>query len=398
MGLGRLVGGVVTVALLVAAAPAAAAYDETQNWLNAYGRTAEHLSSPERHAGNVVTSANNVLRWAEQADSAGDRSMQQTGAWPWNGDSERGSYGQQGNWTGEKIEFTFENDRGQTLAATVWGPSQAMLGALGLSAPLPGVVYSGGFISSQPMYYWFAQEMARAGYVVMTYDVSGQGRSEGNSTGNAAQDLRNALDLFVSEQNPLRSMLDVTRIGTAGHSMGAGAAQTVADHCGLVKAISAHSDLGPSYAQGPSQPTGACGPRALVPVQGQGADYETFIFPPEPTPGTDPEEKLPGFRAAAAAGVDAQEIVIESGSHMAWSHVFGAYTASWSERVALHYALAWFDRYLYADMERGGETGTERLRRVFDADGEGHGLSKKYRSAYSLGEAACDDMVAGCAP
>ena len=396
MGLGRLVGGVVVV--LLATAPAAAAYDETQNWLNAFGRTVEDNSSPERHLGNIQTSTQNVLDWLAEIERAPDRSLQQTGAWPWNGDSDRGSYGQQGNWTGIKIELEFENDRGQTLVGAVWGPSQDMLDAVGLAAPLPGIVYSGGFISSHPMYWWFAQEMARNGYVVMTYDVSGQGRSEGNSTGDAPQDLRNALDFFVSERNPLRDMLDPSRIGTAGHSMGAGAVQTVADHCGLVKAISAHSDLDVDYAEEPEQPAGACGPRTLVPIQGQGADYETFIFPPQPTPGTDPDEKLPGFHAARAAGVDTQEVVIESGSHLAWSHVFGAYTATWSEDVALHYALAWFDRYLYGDMARGGETGTERLTRVFAADAEGHGVSKKYRSAYALGGLACEDMVAGCGP
>src|SRR5688572_23504890 len=142
----------------------------------------------------------------------------------------------------------------------MWAPNDAMLDALGLEAPLPGVVYSGGVISSQPMYYWFAQEMARNHYVVMTYDVSGQGRSEGNSTGDAVADLRAALDYFVSTKNPLHRMLDRTRIGTAGPSMGAGAAQTVADHCGVVKAISAHSDLRAAYAD-QAAPAGACGPR-----------------------------------------------------------------------------------------------------------------------------------------
>jgi hypothetical protein len=30
-------------------------------------------------------------------------------------------------------------------------------------------------------------------------------------------------------------------------------------------------------------------------------------------------------------GVDVQEVVIESGTHMAWSHVTWAYTSVWSE-------------------------------------------------------------------
>jgi dienelactone hydrolase len=407
------------LAALIACVPGAVAhaqdggYDETQNWLNSYGRTVDHFSAPDRSVMNALISAERALRLLGEADRISDRSAQQSGAWPWNGDVDRGTYDRQGDWRGVKIEFEFRNDRDQALAATIWGPSDQMLAQRGLEAPLPGLVYSGGVISSQPMYYWFAQEMARNGYVVLTYDVSGQGRSEGASTGNATADLRDALEFFMStpedpyprpiggvDHNPLYRMLDHGRIGTAGHSMGAGAVQTVADHCGVVKAISAHSDLGSGYASADqSTPAGACGPRELVPIQGQGADYESFIFPPQPTPGSNPGGKLSGFRAVRERGVDAQEVVIESGSHMAWSHVTWAYTSSWSEEVAFHYALAWFDRYLYADIEREGQTGTERLTAVFAAREGGEGVSKKFRSAYSLaGDGTryeCDDMVAG---
>jgi hypothetical protein len=189
-------------------------------------------------------------------------------------------------------------------------------------------------------------------------------------------------------------MLDRSRIGTAGHSMGAGAVQTVADHCGVVKAISAHSDLRAEYGTSEA-PEGACGPRRPVPIQGQGADYESFVFPPQPSPGSDPEGKLAGYHGVREAGIPVQEVVIESGSHMAWSHVTWAYTASWSEQVAFHYALAWFDRYLYGDRRREGRTGSERLATVLRVDDAGHGVSKKFRSAYALGGARCDDMVAG---
>ena len=412
---GHAVAVAAVTAALVGPAQAAAQYDETQNWLNAYGRTVDHFSAPTRSVQNALVSSERVLRLAGELERIPSRSAQQSGAWPWNGDVERGSYDRRGDWRGIKLEFEFANDRGQSLAATLWAPSDEMLAAAGLKAPLPGLLYAGGVLSSQPMYYWFAQEMARNGYVVMTHDVSGQGRSEGNSTGNNTQDLRNAIDFFVSTPdrpyaraqasehafNPLYRMLDRRRIGTAGHSLGAGAVQTVADHCGVVKAISAHSDMRTSYpdTSGPP-PAGACGPRTPVPVQGQGADYESFVFPPTPTPGSDPDGKLGGFRAARAAGLDTQEIVIESGTHMAWSHVTWAYTSPWSEQVAFHYALAWFDRYLLGDRKRDGATGTQRLTTVFAANPAGNGLSKKFRSAYSLAgkgrsRLECGDMVAG---
>ena len=65
--------------------------------------------------------------------------------------------------------------------------------------------------------------------------------------------------------------------------MGAGAVQSVGSHGGVVKAISAQSDLGPGYS-------------GDVPIQGQGADYETFILPTFPTPDSDPAEKLAGSK------------------------------------------------------------------------------------------------------
>ena len=395
------------VALLATPAVASAQeYDETQNWLNAYGRTVEHWTAPDRSVETALISAENML--ATIALSSGrvpERGAQQTGAWPWSGDSTRGSYDHRGAWTGQKIEFEFTNRTGQELAATVWAPSGERLQQLGLRAPLPGVIYSGGVISAQPMYYWFAQGMAEAGYVVMTYDVTGQGRSEGSSTGDAPADLEDAIDFFVStpakryqrrdensiDYNPLYGMLNRKRIGTAGHSMGAGAVQTVGSRGGIVKAISAQSDLRATYADN-------------VPIQGQGADYESFIFPPQPSPGSDPAAKLAGFEGVRPRGVDVQEIVIESGTHMAWSHVTWAYTSVWSEAVAHWYGLAWFDRYLYGDMRRdpatglpsaSGLTGTQRTTLSYEAI-PGHGLSKKFRSAWSLGGVSCVDMVAGC--
>ena len=89
---------------------------------------------------------------------------------------------------------------------------------------------------------------------------------------------------------------------------------------------------------------------------------------------------------------------------MAWSHVTWAYTSAWSEAVAHWYGLAWFDRYLYGDLRRDpatglpsrrGLTGTQRATMNYEAI-PGHGVSKKFRSAWSLGGAACPDMVAGC--
>lgn len=380
------------VALGVTAVPADAAYDETQNWLNAFGRTISEVPDAPHGVQVALRSAEAVLQTLQEAGRIPDRGAQQTGAWPWSGDVDRGTYGDPASVPGvSKVELEFDNRKGQALKATAWAPTRARVKQLGFKEPLPGVVFSGGVLSAEPMYYWFAETMARAGYVVLTYDVSGQGRSEGSSTGNAPEDLEDALKFFFSDDMPFAGRLDDRRVGTAGHSMGAGAVQTVGSFGGKVKAISAMSDLQAGY-------------KFDVPIQGQGADYESFIFPPQPSPDVGPGSpgKLAGYEAARKRGVDVQEVVIESATHLAFSHVSWSYTSTWSEAVASWYALAWFDRYLAGDVRRkdgevraDGETGTQRLTRDFDAVGD-HGLSEKYLSAWSLGGATCPDMTKPC--
>ena len=105
--------------------------------------------------------------------------------------------------------------------------------------------------------------------MVFTYDVSGQGHSEGQSTGPADDELRDALDFFIAPDRDWAAELQAGNIGIAGHSMVC-AVQTVGnDNRPEVKAISAWSDLGPGY-------TGS------APIQGQGADYDAWITPPVP--------------------------------------------------------------------------------------------------------------------
>jgi dienelactone hydrolase len=59
-----------------------------------------------------------------------------------------------------------------------------------LQAPYPGVVITTGSIQgSERMYWWLAQDLAERGFVVMTYDVQGQGRSETLPHGGPVDDL-----------------------------------------------------------------------------------------------------------------------------------------------------------------------------------------------------------------
>ncbi len=123
---------------------------------------------------------------------------------------------------------TIIDSRGLSLAATLWLPEQALApgcpkaGAdASLCAPghglapkasldgghgLPAVVIAEGIASSQNCYYWLAMTLARAGYVVLTYDPAGQAASEGS-----------VLDLFTPSVpscefgGACRDLEDVTR-------------------------------------------------------------------------------------------------------------------------------------------------------------------------------------------
>ena len=375
-----------TAAALATATAAQAqdpAYSEPNNWLQAWGQTQKDFGDPDETSATVVNSANNAVVNLQDPDAA-KQGPYQLHTWPWSGDPDREA------WTGRKIVLSIPCD-GIKLAATVWG---AKTNELATGGRTPGVVINEGFQGVQPMYYWAAQGLADAGYQVLTFDTPGQGDSE---NGSCANTLGKVVDFFMSDANPLRAELDADRVGTAGHSAGAGAVSTLGDDNGKVKAISAWSDLGAGY-------TGK------APIQGQGADYDAWIAPPPyDTAGTtESDSKLTGFNAVKARGIDTQEIVIESGTHLAWSHVTWSYTAVWSEEVALHYALAWFDRYLAHDYKRDGKKATERLKENYaahefdDAYGvpgsdEGHhGLSRKFHSAYFLDGVACGDQRKGC--
>ncbi|MDX6672130.1 MAG: hypothetical protein QOI91_2493 [Solirubrobacteraceae bacterium] len=389
----RNVRGTIAVALGLmglAAAPASA-YDEMDNLAQAWGQTQKDFGDPQVTGATIVNSATNAVANLQDPD-APRQGPYQLHQWPWSGDPKREA------WDGRRQDVTLTCGTGK-LAASVSAPRT---GELKVNGRAPGVVINEGFQGNQKMYAWATQGLADAGYVVMIYDSPGQGHSD-QSVSCPGGTLKAAVDWFRSGANPFASELDVDRIGTAGHSAGAGAVQSLGDYNGIVKAISAWSSLSGTYA-------------GNAPIQGQGADYDTWIAPPTPTSADGPDSagKLPAFEALRQRnpGLDVQQVIIESATHLAWSHVTWSYTSVWSEEVALHYALAWFDRYLANDHARGGLTATQRIKgnyaahdyaRAYDvqedwagADKETHGLSKKYLSAYAIGGDVCRNQRLGC--
>ena len=118
---------------------------------------------------------------------------------------------------------------------------------------LPAVIIKNGSVqANEALYWWAAQELVRAGYMVLTNDPRGQGLSDfstptGEQGGNINgavfyEGLVNDIDFLLSSPtqpyphevnckgtyptvtqafNPFHQQLDATRIGAAGHSYGA---------------------------------------------------------------------------------------------------------------------------------------------------------------------------------
>jgi hypothetical protein len=83
---------------------------------------------------------------------------------------------------GRAANVAFTNRYGALLRGTVYRPRPNAIDPYTselLRGPFPGVVITTGSVqSSEGMYEWLAQDLAERGYVVLTYDVQGQGTSE----------------------------------------------------------------------------------------------------------------------------------------------------------------------------------------------------------------------------
>jgi dienelactone hydrolase len=255
---------------------------------------------------------------------------------------------------------TIVDSRGLTLAATLWLPAQALKPgcpasgdnaalcapsqglasrtSLGGGHGLPAVVISEGIASSQNCYYWLAMTLAKAGYIVLTYDPAGQAASEGSAAdlfspsmpscefGGACRDLEDVVRWLVGDPitpivnlgtttpllaqavssqiaatstptnpdihspayapsganvlDPARGLIDTAKLASVGHSMGALSTLNYLWYQG-------HGGTGadgkplPPLATGIAL-SGAAPTSAVVPLQFQTSDYDgspTLIGP-----------------------------------------------------------------------------------------------------------------------
>jgi len=322
------------------------------------------------------------------------------------------------------------DEGGARLSGWVWAPADSDPGD-----DLPGVVITNGSVqASQTLYWWFADTLVRNGYVVMTYDPRGQGRSDtrtpdGTDGSNAnptvfVTNQVDAIDLFratpeepyphnrvapdavpapIRDSNPFHDRLDRSRLGIVGHSLGATGVSIVQGITDWPGAIGDGNPVDVAVAwdnlAAPDEQLAGYGVTPRVPAMGQSADY--FLTP---TPKTEPPNEDAKTRALAAwrdAGVDAYQVNVRGGTHYEWSLAPSFPTTSWDEwgnPMADHYSLAWLDRYLKRPEEDGYRDADARL---LQDDRWRDRLSFYYRSARAFTTRnrqtrACEDIKADC--
>lgn len=343
--------------------------------------------------------------------------------------------------------FVYYDEGCARINGRVWLPANTKAGA-----KLPNVVIETGSIQApETLYWWFAQQLVRNGYAVMTFDVRGQGRSDQQTpSGGQGSNLDssvfwnglvNAIDFWrstptkpyphnarcassyptkVTSYNPIHNRLDPARLGIAGHSLGATGVSIVAgygapgadpwpgkiDARNPVKTLVAWDSL---VADG----EGGSSPKAVprVPAMGQSSEYgiggAAFTQPP------DAAAHLGAYSAWKSAHVPVYVITVRGSTHFEWSLIptfpatswcadtsSGACKGAWGNALAQHYSLAWMDRWLKKPGEPGYKTADARL---LD-DGGPDGIDKfsyRFTSARSFPDRQgalrqCEDIRKGC--
>ncbi len=354
---------------------------------------------------------------------------------------------------GMREPVLFTGRSGATLSGNVWATA-------GGPAKRPAVVITTGSVQAPETLYWgIAAALAKHGYVVLTYDVQGQGRSDTFGEGVDLQEgvpsqagqpfydgTEDALDFLLSSPsspfkprksctsgtdhgprhqrrvdaglnaafNPLHGLVDASRIGIAGHSLGAGAVSYVGQIDDRVDAIVAWDNLGTGSSH-PACPSGAAprpdNPPITKPAIGMSNDYGLVATPNQDDP--EPEGHNGAFAAFKTAGVDSMQVNKRGGTHYEYSFIPGQTVPALGLAtlrgmdMATWYTVAWLDRYVKGDNGAVERLLTDRWRddtREGEVDAAG---DPNLYSFYSLSrfdirrangsEAVCDDMRTGCA-
>lgn len=284
------------------------------------------------------------------------------------------------------------NSRGLRLAAKVWLPHTALRAG---AAKHPGVVFADGNTSRQSDYYGYHQNLAAAGYVVMSFDEGGQGDSEGTiaeynakevpgcpGVTGSCRDMWDAVRWFTGAEvhpidasqsvprltpranpayqpvgdqrrNPVLPLLDRSRIGITGESMGSVATTTYLRY--LPSGKDAEGKPLPRVHAAVAISGFVAGiPSAAVPTQAQTSDQDI--------PGPDPVAEFSAYdgpagskqwydklRGTGKGGGAVQLIVMEGGVHIDQSNVALIPRSPWTLGLSAAYQRDHFDCHLRGD-------------------------------------------------
>jgi dienelactone hydrolase len=454
MGLGlwrrALLPTACAVAGLLAAGGSAAAFDPGYEAAN-YAKTSERAriySTPEYQLRLRAVSLQNRADAMTTAAQDPERNfllhLCATGEDGCAGDVRLYDWGPKGYGIVKPVLFTARN--GATISGRVWATRTG-------PARRPGIVITNGSVQANEQLYWFvAQALAKAGYVVMTFDPQGQGQSDdfgeapdqqegypaqsdgrpffdgtedainfflsdakkpyvpvpscSTGTSHAAKQNRRVLAGLNTPFNPLAGMLNKNRLGLAGHSYGAAGVSYIGQWDPRVDAVVAWDNLGgtdPNAAGGttggpreqpcPADPSQRSIPPITKPALGMAADY--FLPPTPNTSQPDPEAKTARSVQYSEAGVDSGELIIRGGSHLDFSWIpnpaFGA-TLRGADMIDW-YTTAWFDKYVKGDASADRRLLSDRWfddaqESAVDPSGDGNMFSQYYRSRLDLTLAA----------
>ena len=331
---------------------------------------------------------------------------------------------------------------GATISGHVWAVSAG-------ARKRPGVVITNGSVQAPEQLYWAqAAALARAGYVVLTWDPQTQGRSDGpgaaptenenstpQSTGAFTDGTVDAIDFFNSTPaapfrprnaatnaavnhsakqnrrvaaglnaafNPLHGMLDRSGLGIAGHSLGAMAVSQVASEDTRVDAVVAWDQL-------------RADPPPRVPGLGLSGDYgigspngAAAVFARPRTEAPDPQGANGASHDFSKAGIPTAQVNTRAGTHFEPGVIpnpgFGA-TLRGIDQTAW-YTIAWFEKYVKRDRSADRLLLTDRWQKdaasgKVDPAGDANLFSKDLRSRIDValragGRALCEDLREGC--
>jgi hypothetical protein len=174
---------------------------------------------------------------------------------------------------------------------------------------------------------------------------------------NFYQGAEDSLSWFLSTANPARHVLDSSRVGIAGHSLGASAVSWVGQCDTRVKTLVAWDDLVPIHikkcAQNVTIPKRYRATELHTPALATTNDYEFNVqaqtAPPNPHGGNNTGGLAgdSGYAQLAKAGVDSELVSFRNGTHLTYTYIDLVFSSNeLSERFAFYYTLAWLDRYL----------------------------------------------------